>query len=106
MLCDLTTMALATGHYRHVCRRPGCGRDVQTAAAACRLRCRAAVVEVPDVLAVVPPREFQRRRQICSDCTEHPGAGCWKDREYGCQRAYREAARHAAEMADCPIGKL
>ena len=119
MLCDLASMPLPHGHFRHVCRRPDCGRDVQTVAAAIALRCRAVLkseISNPPVSSrasgdtnpklEISTAEIQRRLAVCRDCTDHVGTGCWKDRVYGCQRAYREAARLAAETADCPIGKL
>ena len=113
MDCDLATTALPNGHFRHVCRQPGCGRDVQTATATIALRCRAVLKsEISNLKSEtnskreISTAESRRRQAICRDCTEHIGTGCWKDREYGCQRAYREAARRAAETADCPIGKL
>ena len=99
MLCDFATTALPNGHFRHVCRSSGCGRDVQTVAATCALPCRAGGPRG------APSQPTAHRRQICHDCNERP-AGCWKTREYGCQRAYREAGQRAAETADCPIGKL
>ena len=49
--------------------------------------------------------EHGRRRAVCRDCSERP-AGCWKAREYGCQRDYLAAQDAALEAAACPVGKL
>jgi hypothetical protein len=113
MFCDFNTTPLSGGQFRHVCRRPGCGRDFVAAAAAVTVRCRAHLKSAisnsksetnPKLQLPIAP--VKANLEICRACLEHAGTGCWRDREYGCQREYREAAALAARTAACPIGKL
>jgi hypothetical protein len=110
MLCDFLSTALPVGRWQHVCRR--CRIVRETAGP----RLVASCLEVRDLRLDVRnsaltsdfrllTSDRDRRTAICDECTERP-PGCWKARDYGCQRAYREAARHAAETADCPLEKL
>ncbi len=43
------------------------------------------------------------RKAICGECFDRP-LGCWKARDYSCQKSYRAAEQHACEHGTCPIG--
>jgi hypothetical protein len=94
MLCNFHTLAFTDGLFIRRCANCGATRKVRSA----RL-VRQCTGERPDAETI------RGRMNICRQCMERP-PGCWKTREYGCQRAYLAAARQTAETAACPIGKL
>ena len=100
MLCDFETLAFTEGIYRHRCRCCGVRRISRTGrlSRVCGGENRTHRTHGTNSL-------LDRRLAICRACVQRP-PGCWKAVEYGCQKAYQEAARKAAETGSCPLHKL
>ena len=101
MNCDFLTTDEGNGWYRHECR--ACARTVKTPTVLAIRQCTAGT-EVYDPQAMVEPPESDRRRGICNGCTDRP-EGCWKARDYDCQKKLKAAERHAVNFGRCPLQK-
>jgi hypothetical protein len=98
MFCDIDSTKAAEGFY-HYCKN--CGDSLVSRYPTIMRECSGKLFKPqPDHFVVI------HRLGICHQCSDHPGTGCWKDREYGCTRERYQAAQRAAESGSCPIGRL